>query len=307
MTDWPVIAARLALYVDLGLLFGIPLFALQAGRAVTRQGMLKIGTFGAVLAGGGIAISLLGFAVQVAGMSGTGLGDIDPAIVSAVLAQTAVGWALVVRLAALVVAIVIALFLPASAAKHCLLVISGGIALATLAWSGHGVSTEGASGIVHAGADILHLLAASAWIGALALLLMLVSPRGSVSRERVDAAHAALAGFGAMGTILVGLIVATGIVNGAFLVGVDGVTMLGSSPYGRLLLIKLMLFIAMLACAAANRFWLTPRLEAAMGRDSTNRALALLRRSVAIEVTFALLVLGLVAWLGTLEPPISSL
>jgi putative copper resistance protein D len=306
MTDWPAIAARLALYVDLGLLFGIPLFALHAGRDAARQGMLKIATLGAVLAGAGIAISLLGFALQIAGMSGTALGDIDPAIASAVLGQTAVGWALVVRLAALAVALGIALLLPASAAKHWLLMISGGIALATLAWSGHGVASEGAVGIVHAGADIIHLLAASAWIGALALLLMLVSPRGSVSLERVEAAHAALAGFGAMGTILVGLIVATGVVNGVYLVGTDRVMALGSSPYGQLLLVKLMLFLAMLACAGANRFWLTPALATAIGREPTRRALALLRRSVAIEVTFALLVLGLVAWLGTLEPPISG-
>lgn len=306
MTDWPAIAVRLALYVDLGLLFGIPFFALHAGRDAARQGMLKIAALSAVLACAGIVISLLGFAVQIAGMSGMGLADIDPVIARAVLGQTAVGWALLVRLAALVVVLVIALFLPASAAKHWLLAIAGGIALATLAWSGHGVASEGAAGIVHAGADIVHLLAASAWIGALALLLMLVSPRGSVSRERVDAAHAALAGFGVMGTILVGFIVATGVVNGAYLVGADGVMTLGSSPYGQLLLVKLMLFLAMLACAVANRFWLTPALAAAIGREPTRRALALLRRSIAIEVTFALLVLGLVAWLGTLEPPISG-
>ncbi len=174
-------------------------------------------------------------------------------------------------------------------------------------WSGHGASSDGALGIAHTGADIVHLLAASAWIGALMLLLMLVLPRGVVSRERVNAAHVALAGFGAVGAFLVGLIVITGFVNGAFLVGADGLPMLAGSLYGRLLLVKLLLFAAMLACAAANRFWLTPKLASAIQEMSPDGALGSLRRSVAIEGTFAVLILGLVAWMGTLEPPISGL
>ncbi len=57
----------------------------------------------------------------------------------------------------------------------------------------------------------------------------------------------------------------------------------------------------MLGCAAVNRFRLTPRL-AGKGRSAPD-ALATLRRSIALESLLALLVIALVAWLGTLPPP----
>jgi hypothetical protein len=121
------------------------------------------------------------------------------------------------------------------------------------------------------------------------------------------AAHGALAAFSTIGTVLVGLIIATGVINLALLVGVDAIPMLGRSLYGQLLLAKIMLFAAMLGCAAINHFRLTPRLGQAADQPATASALAALRRSIAIETALAILVLALVGWLGTLEPPRSRL
>jgi putative copper resistance protein D len=85
-------------------------------------------------------------------------------------------------------------------------------------------------------------------------------------------------------------------------VGVDQLPHLAAGLWGRLMLAKIALFIVMLAMAATNRFRLTPRLERAIGHDDHGRALGLLRRSLALEMAAAMLILGLVGWLGTLEP-----
>jgi putative copper resistance protein D len=304
VTDWVAIAARLALYADLGLLFGLPLIMLCLIKEAERQS-LRLGAIGIGLIIFGLVVSLFGFAQQVATMSGASLMAIDPDLARVLLTETALGWALIVRLVALIAALGLALFYPPRSARLWLLTLCGGIAAATLAWSGHGAASEGRAGMIHLASNIVHLLAASAWLGALVVLLLLVAPRGGASPDRVAAAHRALSAFSGIGTVLVGLIVLTGLVNGLFVVGAAHLLALGQSTYGQLLLIKLLLFGAMLGCAAANRFWLTPRLERARGSAGTSQALAVLRRTIALETVFALLVLALVAWFGTLEPPMA--
>ena len=60
----------------------------------------------------------------------------------------------------------------------------------------------------------------------------------------------------------------------------------------------------MLGLAAANRYRLTPALNRGLNtRLGQDKALADLRRSLAIETALGLGVLALVAWFGTLPPP----
>src|SRR3546814_11704396 len=77
----------------------------------------------------------------------------------------------------------------------------------------------------------------------------------------------ALAGFAGAGTLLVALIVLSGLVNGLILVGFDNVGELGTSLYGQLLVIKLVLFGGMLVLAASNRFRLTRSEERRVGKE----------------------------------------
>jgi putative copper resistance protein D len=156
--------------------------------------------------------------------------------------------------------------------------------------------------LVHLSGDIVHLLAASTWLGALALLLALVWPGVQVTLERAEIAHVALAGFSQTGTVAVALIVLTGVANTAFTVDTAALPTLGASAYGRLLLAKLVLFATMLGCAALNRYGLTPALHASIARGELRPSLFGLRRSIAIETALALAVLALVGWLGMLEP-----
>lgn len=302
MTDWPLAAVRFGLYGGLGLFFGVPAFVLTSQGSDRLWRMLRLAPVLAALSGVSFALSLFGFLLLVARMSATPLGGLDMQLVQTVLVESAIGWAFVTRAAAIAVGFAVALLLPAGRAKSAFLALCGGVAVATLAWSGHGAGGEGMPGFVHLGGDILHLLAASTWLGALAVLLALVLPGAQVTHERVETAHAALAGFGRTGTIAIALIVLTGVANAAFTVDAAALPTLGTSTYGRLLFVKLFLFAAMLGCATLNRYGLTPALQASIERGELRPSLSGLRRSIAVETSLAFGVLALVSWLGMLEP-----
>jgi putative copper resistance protein D len=73
------------------------------------------------------------------------------------------------------------------------------------------------------------------------------------------------------------------------------------TEYGKILILKLVIFAFMLAFAAVNRLWLTPRLAlpAAMGQSDALRQLA---RNSTIEVALGLAIFAVVGLLGTLHP-----
>ena len=135
---------------------------------------------------------------------------------------------------------------------------------------------------------------------------MLVRPHTAMSAAHIAVAVRALQRFAVVGTIVVGLLIATGLVNSLMLVGLANLPTLPSTVYGRLLIAKLVLFLGMLLLAASNRLRLTPALARARSAGSTQHAVTSLRRSVMLEVSAALLILALVAWLGTLAPPMST-
>jgi putative copper resistance protein D len=182
--------------------------------------------------------------------------------------------------------------------------IAGGAICASFAWMGHGAATKGAVGLLHLSSDIAHTLAASIWIGALVVFLILLATDRRQAGANRQALHRALHGFSGLGSALVAVLLATGLVNSWFVFGLAGASRLWTSAYGQLLTLKLALFAVMLGLAAANRFHLTPRLGAALGRPTTaGDAVAALRKSLAWETGISIAVLGLVAWFGTLAPP----
>ncbi len=177
---------------------------------------------------------------------------------------------------------------------------------AALAWTGHAGSTAGAMGILHLTADTLHLLAAAIWIGGLVSLVLLLS----VSRnDRTDAgvsfARDATQRFSIMGVAIVVVVLATGIVNGWILVG--SWHALIATFYGQLLILKIALFAVMLLIAAANRFWLMPRLALRSRSEPQIEVLRRLARNSMIEIVLALMIFAIVGMLGTLHPAIHGL
>lgn len=302
--DWPLIAVRFALYVTLSGLFGLSAFSLYGLKADERADALALrpwlvgsGLLGLLLSG--IALALL-----AAAMAGVPAGPVDREAIGMLLTGSATGTAWEARVAALVVASMAALVAADRATLLGLVTFAAALALATLAWTGHGAMDEGAVGWLHLGADILHLLASGAWVGALLGLVLLVArPVNRIDAAHLRLTHRALHGFGVVGTLIVGTIVVTGLVNAWLLVGFANLLRLPSTLYGQLLIAKLALFGAMLGLASLNRFRLTPAFEHAIAAADHRGAVGALRRSLAVEAGCAVTILALVAWLGTLEPP----
>jgi putative copper resistance protein D len=182
--------------------------------------------------------------------------------------------------------------------------LGGALICGSLAWMGHGAATEGALGPLHLSSDIIHTVAAGVWIGALVPLLILSAATHRGSQQQL---HRALHGFSGIGSAVVAGILATGLINSGFVIGLSGLPHLWATAYGQLLTLKLFFFLAMLGLAAANRFRFNPGLGAALAtRSPTAAALSALRTSLAVETGLSMAVLALVAWLGTLAPPSAS-
>lgn len=309
MTDWPIIAIRWALYLDLGLLFGIPLFALYAfgdDRRACRY--LPVATIVRALTLAGLVLTVLGFALQTSAMVDVPFTQLDVSTLNMVLSGSALGSSVILRAVALLATLLATLVLSqARRFEAAVLAVGGAVSLATLPWSGHGAAGEATAGWIQLIGDIFHLLAAGAWLGAIAAFLVFVGGRQAApDPTRLTLAHRALAGFSGTGTILVGILILTGLLNSVFLVGLDHVISLGGSLYGLLLVAKLGLFAAMIVMAALNRYRLTPALGRVLAKGGEGAVLGKLRASLLIEGSFALIIMGLVAWLGTLAPPISA-
>ena len=175
--------------------------------------------------------------------------------------------------------------------------------VAAIAWTGHAGSTPGETGFLHLTADTLHLIAAAAWTGSLVpFALLLVAVRHYPCEASARLARDATQRFSRLGIAAVATVLGSGIVNAWILVGsIDGLI---ATQYGRLLILKIALFAAMLAFAAVNRFWLTPRLALPLGSAAQPRALRQLTRNSVIEIALALMIFAIVGVLGTLHPAI---
>ena len=129
--------------------------------------------------------------------------------------------------------------------------------------------------------DVVHVAAASVWLGgvlALGLALRAGGDRGALMRR-----------FSGIAVVSVAVLALTGVVRA--LAELDTVSQLWTTGYGRALLVKTGLLLALVAIGWVNRYRLVPRLE-----------VAALRRNVAVELLlFAGLVVA-VALLTDLRP-----
>ncbi len=226
-------------------------------------------------------------------------------VVGTVLAQTRFGQVWAIR-AALIVVLALCLALQRSTLKHVAAWIGLGAAaafVAALAWAGHGAATEDVPfDALHLPADILHLLAAGAWLGALLpLVIFLVHARRDSSAQAVNVARATTLRFSVLGLSAVGTLLATGVVNTWFLAG--SVPALLGTLYGQLLLLKIFFFAAMIAVAGVNQRRLLPCLDDVTTDGPVRlRACGQIGRNASIEASLGILVLAVVAMIGILTP-----
>jgi len=283
MSELVAVLLRFALYLDLMLVFGLGLFGLYAdSRLLNLKPLLRR------LVGLGVLLSLASLLSMTQAMSGA---EDWPTLwmhLQMMLWQTELGWTWWLRIAALVLV----------ALSTRLATVFGGVALVTLAWAGHGVMHEGSLGGWHLLSDSAHLLAAAGWVGALAAFGLMLA---SASEQAVPVLAHALTGFERVGVVFVAVLMGTGVANYLFVVGpnLDGIT---GGVYAILLCLKLGVFGLMLGLAALNRSHLTPLLQRSLAAGDHRAARNALRRSITLEFGAVVLILGLVAWLGTLAP-----
>jgi putative copper resistance protein D len=245
------------------------------------------------------------FVLTAASMSGQSVTDVFAQdVLWTVLSQTDFGNDWLVRFVlACALAGVSILFLSPQGARSAWLrvatVILAAAFVGSLAWAGHAIGGQGTEGVVHPIADILHLIAAAAWVGALVPLALLLAMTGQ-DADALAVARTATLRFSTLGIVSVAAILLTGIVNTWYLSGsIDALT---ETKYGHLLLIKIALFLAMVGVAAFNRLRLTPRLVANPEMTAAQNARRELSRNAVVEAAMGAAVIAIVAALGTLPP-----
>lgn len=218
-------------------------------------------------------------------------------------AQTDFGHVWIARLLLLALLAAMMLLGPALVAgarsKRLAPVLVSAALVGTLAWAGHGAAGVGVAGAVHLAGDLLHLIAAAAWVGALVPLAIFLNAARAGDESSNIVASEGIRRFSHLGTISVITLVLTGIINSWALVG--SVKALIDTDYGRLLLLKLMLLFAMLATAGVNRLVLTPRVLHRHGK-AAQTPLRQLTANSAIEAALGGLILIIVSVMGTLPP-----
>jgi putative copper resistance protein D len=315
----PLLYARTIHFAATLLAAGVALFAVFIAAPAWRGGagnssvVINVRTRLAVIAWISLALALISGAVWLV-LTAAAMSDLPAAqifgdgVLWTVLLQTTFGrdWLVRFVLACALAATLPALLSPQNRKSPWIEAAATILAAAfagTLAWSGHAAGGLGGEAIIHPAADVLHLIAAAAWVGALLPLIVFFAAAGADDAS-LAMARTATTRFSILGIVSVGTLLVTGIVNTYYLAGT--VPALLHTDYGRLLLIKIALFLAMVAIATVNRFRLTPELLQQASIATSRDALRRLRRNAAIEALAGATVIAIVAALGTMAPAIHA-
>ena len=259
-------------------------------RDIAAEVVARIGRWGAVAVIVVVVAVAAKLPAEVASI-GDGWPDaFDPAMIVSVLKETSVGqaWtaqALATSLLTLVCAAPPRMRLGATA-------LASGLVLSSLALGGHAVMHEGLLGVVHRANDVLHVLSAGAWFGALLPVLVILKFLGQ-SEWQAEAATS-LRSFSRAGHVAVALVLFSGVVNAALVLGRWPTDL--SSPYQALLDAKVLSVAAMVGLALVNRYLFVPRLS------RQPEAATALRRATLAEMPLGLAAIALVAVFGMLDP-----
>jgi putative copper resistance protein D len=251
-----------------------------------------------------LASALVAVAYHTAVLEGRAEAALEPAAITRVLLQTQGGTVWLIRAALL---FLLGAFLAIRAelqdrtdwrAARGEVALLGLLALGLIAAGGHAAAVEPGTATAIA-ADVVHLASAGIWVGGLpALALLLWLTGGAAGADARPYAVLVARRFSRTALAMVATLALSGLWNAWMQVG--SVAALLGTRHGRLLLVKLLAFGAMLVLATFNRR-LIPALAGdgpTVGRPAMRR----LSRLVAAEAALAALVLGVVTMM-TVTPP----
>ena len=172
---------------------------------------------------------------------------------------------------------------------------SAAMYLVLISLSSHSATVPGDIRWIAVASDIIHILAASTWVGGLTYLAIaaftsLRTTSGTESRALI--AQMAIR-FTPIAMLAATALIASGIISAVMQVTITEAIV---SPYGRALLLKIALLIPLIAIAMYNMLSVSRRLAT---RDSATKTLS---RTVLAESIIACLLLLAVGWLASLEP-----
>ena len=241
----------------------------------------RLGLAGALTAGLASAATVPMGAVYLAG--GWWAGAADPVLTGMVMASP-VGDSLAVRVAGLAV---VAVYFFSATAPRLVAVAGAGIVCASFALRGHVLAEPR---VILAALVTAHLLGLAFWIGALAPLHRLAGRADPVRAGTVAAE------FGRRAVWVVPALAVAGVGLLALLAGnpLDAL----ARTYGRLLAVKLAVFLLLLGLAAFNRLRLTPALLAGDAGAGVR-----LRQSIGLELAAVMAILAATAFLTTIASP----
>ena len=283
-------AVRAVHLASLMSIFGASAYSMLLRRAGFREPPVRSTRIFLVVAATLALVSNVAWLSLVAGqMSGSWANSTDPSTLEMAASATRFGRIYVARLAGLAVLwCIIILKTP----RPRLTSIVAGLLLASLAPVSHAAAAAGGEvAILGAANDALHLLTAGFWIGGLTILAMLIpqlwrSPKELLGPLRI---------FSVWGTLVVVLLVATGLINAASILPAP--SMFGESAYFGLLVVKVALASTMIALAALNRWRFAPAI-----RNERAGSVRNLARSVRLELVIGITVIGIAASLGLVSP-----
>ena len=316
---WALVAVRAVHYSTCLLLFGLAGFDRLVASPVARRnrplgpsdslGMSRCGGWAVLVLLVAALASGVAWLVLVAGE----MAEVPPlqawneGTVLKAWDQTRIGAAWQFRTACLAAAFaaaaLLALVRPPSrirGAAAWLLLVSTAAMIAGLAWAGHGLAGQAATGIFHGIADVLHLLISGLWpAGLLPFAITLRRLRRSALPGAAALTAATVRRFSAFSLISVSALSLTGLVNSWVLLGSVGA--LFHTRYGQTLAVKLALFLVMVGFGAVNLLILKPHIARDLS-DRQQAPLRWLRFNITSELFLGTLIVLIVALLGMLAP-----
>lgn len=271
------VAQYLGLLIVVGVVFFERIVRRQSGPIAGITGAVAVAAGAkALLASAGLvpitALRLAGLSMASLWSFSTWLPAIYPPTLIATLAITASG--LLVLTAARG---------PATPLRQTMLFIGLTLGLSAPVLTGHSRTREPIW--LMATADVVHLAAGSIWVGGIIGLLILVMPRRArqPAGQAVDKARV-VARFSGYAALSVSILAASGVVMAVLIM--DTPLAMTESTYGRTLLLKCGLVIALVVVAAWNRTRLVPRIL-----DLGDDGWGTLRRTLLYEAMIVLIVL----------------
>jgi copper transport protein len=249
----------------------------------------------AAFAGALAVFTLLGIPFQGAAAAGTSLGEAFRWDVVSSVVETRYGKVELIRAGLAVTLMAVALFLRGAtgtareAGNAGAAVLAAGLVM-TPSFAGH-ASVAGGLAIF---SDIAHVLAAAAWVGGLAFVIVGLA---LALENRWPLATRCVPRFSLMAVGAVGLLLAAGVVNG--FLQVRTWRGLWETDYGLLLLAKVALVLPLLALGAYNNRYAVPRLRAGVAEPRERRRFL---QAASFELVVMVAIIGVTAVLVNAAP-----